>query len=257
MANLKALIVDDDPNICETVSAQVGVLRDDFRIANSTDEAHQLLESEKFDYVVLDLQLPPKIGNTPEVCYGKSFLGTIRETYNKDAMPVIIMTGHDSHNLAADMLLRDANSFITKPLDDDALLDSIRKFTKHMRSDLVQQTEITSVSWLTRVSRGRKIIWQTRAKNGNIREYPLDLNARRTAVLDCIYLNYKKNPLINYWEFIERVSWGEEEFFARTKGRKSNPANGPLKSHLMNIRKFLAMDVTFESTGIMVSQPEE
>lgn len=257
MANLKALIVDDDPKICDTVSAQVGVLRDDFRVANSTDEAHQLLETEKFDYVILDLQLPPRIGNTPEVCFGKSFLGIIRDSYDKETMPVIVMTGHDSHNLAADMLLRDANTFITKPLDDDALLDSIRKFTKHKRTDLIQQNQDDSVSWLTRESRGHRIIWRTRAKNGNVREYSLDLGATRTTVLDCIFLNYKKNPLINYWDFIQKVGWGEEAFFAKTKGRKPNAANGPLKSHIANIRKNLAIDVVFEATGIMVCQPED
>jgi two-component system response regulator AtoC len=108
-AQLRALVVEDDPQSCE---ALVEVLaREGFQAtaAGSLAEARDLVESFQPELVLVDLQLPDGSG--------LELLETVLDGSRSDPPDVIVVTGHSSVETAVDALRRGAVDYLVKPLD--------------------------------------------------------------------------------------------------------------------------------------------
>jgi DNA-binding NtrC family response regulator len=79
--------------------------------AASLAEAGRLLETQRFDAIVLDINLPD--GN------GIEFIDTIRE--QDSSIPIIVITGAGDIQLAVKAMQNGADNFLTKPIDNAAL----------------------------------------------------------------------------------------------------------------------------------------
>jgi CheY-like chemotaxis protein len=114
----KALVIDDDPDIIETVADTLASLGHEYASAASQQEARGLLEADSYDYVLLDLQIPCRArGGLSRIQNGENLLTQIRETYASEELPVIVITGHgkDGPELAVEMMKRGATDYVTKP----------------------------------------------------------------------------------------------------------------------------------------------
>jgi two-component system response regulator PilR (NtrC family) len=105
--NTLALIVDDEPDICELLEITLSRLQIGSRRAMSLAQAYELLKRYTFDLCLTDLRLPD--GD------GIALVTHIQKTSPRT--PVAVITAHGSMETAIQALKAGAFDFITKPID--------------------------------------------------------------------------------------------------------------------------------------------
>ena len=115
----KVLVVDDDPDILETV--RFCMEEAGYDVVESADglDALQKVETESPDLIVLDVMLPGKSGFM--VCWSLKNNEKFRD------IPVIMLTAKSQ---PIDKVLgrqTQANEYLTKPFDIDELVDLVGK----------------------------------------------------------------------------------------------------------------------------------
>jgi len=113
----RILIVDDEPSIRKVLLAQFRRAGYSATSADNGGAAIALLESEPFDLVVSDLQMPG-VGGMELLTYC---------TANLPGMPVILITAHGTVDSAVEAIKQGAHDYITKPFDQDELRTVIAK----------------------------------------------------------------------------------------------------------------------------------
>jgi two-component system response regulator HydG len=115
--NGRVLVVDDDVELCRLLEADLE--RRGFEVAwdTSADEALERIAREEFDVVLTDLRLP----NTD----GLEFCRRVLE--RREDLPVVMMTAFGNLDSAIAAIQAGAYDFVTKPLDSDVLVLSLRK----------------------------------------------------------------------------------------------------------------------------------
>lgn len=110
-------IVDDDPEIVETLSLMLNV--EGWRCVGYASAEEFLIGDAPSDpgCVLLDIQMG-----------GMSGIDLLLEMIERGyTLPVIFVTGHASVDIAVDAMRRGAFDFLQKPVNPERLLDSIRK----------------------------------------------------------------------------------------------------------------------------------
>lgn len=114
----KALIIDDDPGIVEEVADIVESLGHEFASAECMHSARERLGSDRYDYILLDLEIPVRAGrNIARIQNGVNLLKEIRDDPATGKLPVIVMTGHgnDGPEQAVEVMRAGATDYIAKP----------------------------------------------------------------------------------------------------------------------------------------------
>jgi two-component system OmpR family response regulator/two-component system response regulator QseB len=117
---MRILLVEDDPELGDGLTVglrQSGFAVDWLRDGNSADQA---LQSESFDFVVLDLGLPRLSGM--EVLNRARGRGL--------TMPILILTARDATGDKVSGLDAGADDYLVKPIDLDELTARIRALTR-------------------------------------------------------------------------------------------------------------------------------
>jgi putative nucleotidyltransferase with HDIG domain len=107
----KILVVDDEPQIQLLLEEFLTSLGHTVRLAVDGEQALRLLQTEAFDGVIADLKMA-KMG-------GMELLHLIKLSFPR--LPVIMMTGYPSIEVAVEAMKEGAIDFITKPLRLEAL----------------------------------------------------------------------------------------------------------------------------------------
>jgi two-component system, OmpR family, KDP operon response regulator KdpE len=115
MSKGRILVVDDDPQIRRVMRVTLIAQGFEVRDARSAEQAYEILEQEKFDLVLLDINLPGV--NGLEVCR------SVRAT--SDAA-IIMLTVRDAEEDKIEALDAGADDFVTKPYSTPELLARIR-----------------------------------------------------------------------------------------------------------------------------------
>jgi CheY-like chemotaxis protein len=113
-----ALVVEDDDRIIEQIEDTLFSLGHKYERAASQAEAQQKLETNGFDYVLLDLHIPARPGRGGASAeFGLHLLRSIRQMKGPTAMPVIIMTGQGAAcvDLMSELNRLGPNEYISKP----------------------------------------------------------------------------------------------------------------------------------------------
>ena len=120
LAKYKILVADDEPDTLDFFST---VLEDNGAQvirARDGDEAIELIQKEKPDLVVLDLDMPGKDG-------GEVF-EAIRRDPNLSETKVCIITGKpELRRLIYERSVPPPENYLTKPVDEKSLLLNVRK----------------------------------------------------------------------------------------------------------------------------------
>jgi two-component system OmpR family response regulator len=124
-AEAKLLVVDDEPNIRELLSATLRYAGFDVLTAADGREAVQLAERVRPDLVVLDVMLPDMDG----------FAVAHRLRTAGRRVPVLFLTARDEaeHKLAG---LSVGDDYVTKPFSLEEVLARIRAVLRRTRADL-------------------------------------------------------------------------------------------------------------------------
>jgi len=125
-------VVDDDHRMQEALSSLVEAMG--FRVA-TFGSASEFLEAEKPDApacLLLDLELPDLNG-----------LELQRELADREAPPVIFVTGHGDIPSSVRAMKAGAVDFLTKPFDEQELQRGIEKAVEMDRSARERRSELT------------------------------------------------------------------------------------------------------------------
>ena len=113
MAQPHALIVDDEPDICELLAITLGRMGITTTVAATLAAARAALAAHSFDLCLTDMRLPDGSG--------LDLVSLIQQRYA--ALPVAVITAHGSMEAAIQALKAGAFDFVNKPVD----LHNLRK----------------------------------------------------------------------------------------------------------------------------------
>ena len=113
---MRILLVEDDPILGDGIKS--GLVQDKYNVDWITrgDQASQALQTDSYDLLLLDLNLPIKSG-----------LEILKELrHNGSAIPVLILTARDATEDRVKGLDMGADDYLTKPFDLDEMLARVR-----------------------------------------------------------------------------------------------------------------------------------
>lgn len=113
------LLVDDDPEIREMTGLLLGGAGFEVRTASSGEEAIYRTQQERFDLILLDINMPG--------VDGWETLRLLREDEGNQATPVIMFSVNFELREKLYALQQGAQDYVTKPFDTDGLLRRIRE----------------------------------------------------------------------------------------------------------------------------------
>ena len=156
---LSILLVEDEKNICDFISASLSA--QDYRIstAHTGKEALPIITSQCPDLILLDLGLPDMDG-----------MEIIRQVRTWSSIPIIVLSARTQEQEKVRALDLGADDYLTKPIGTSELLARIRTdFEKHLvsvdgRDVHLTQIEFKIISLLAQNS-GRVMTYDTIISN--------------------------------------------------------------------------------------------
>lgn len=130
---LRALVIDDDPHIADVVSDIVASLGHASDAVGCQDDARRKLATAKYDYFVLDLEIPVRAERS--VARLQNGLNLLTELVAARVGPVIVVTGYGNHgpDQGVECVKLGAADYIAKPFKtegktlDWAITEALRK----------------------------------------------------------------------------------------------------------------------------------
>ncbi len=113
----RILVVDDEPDIRDSLEALLTSENYQVDLAANADEGLRRLDKSPYDLILLDLMMPDKSG-----------MQVLEEIRARDQeTPVFMITAYGSVQVAVDALKRGANDYFPKPWDNEKLLIEIER----------------------------------------------------------------------------------------------------------------------------------
>ena len=111
----RILVIDDEPDIRDSLEALLSSENYRVELAANATEGLKRLEGSAYDLVLLDLMMPDKSG-----------MQVLEEVRQRDReTPIFMITAYGSVEVAVDALKRGANDYFPKPWDNEKLLIEI------------------------------------------------------------------------------------------------------------------------------------
>jgi diguanylate cyclase (GGDEF)-like protein len=128
----KVLVVDDEEIICTLFAAMLGHYGR-YHVVTTTDgrQVMDILRREPFDVMLLDMSMP--------AISGLDVLRQVTQVFEE--LPVIIVTGHGSIEIAVESMQAGAADFVTKPVPAAVLHLRIQKALEHARTRRLASTD--------------------------------------------------------------------------------------------------------------------
>ncbi len=117
MTSARILVVDDNKDMAKGIAMLLGEAGMTVQVAWSAKGAVSLMEAEPFDLVLSDIRMP---GTS-----GVDLLKGIRTRWPQTR--VVLLTAYGSIDSAVDAMKSGACDYLTKPFDNDALIDVVRR----------------------------------------------------------------------------------------------------------------------------------
>jgi two-component system KDP operon response regulator KdpE len=183
----RVLIVDDDPQIRRVMRTTLEAKGNDVDEAGSGEQALELARSEKYDLIILDINLP-----------GKSGIETCREIRTLTTTPIIMLTVRDAGEDKIEALDAGAFDYVTKPFAMGELLARIRAVLRRTPSVAVSGITVLKLDEVEVNFESRRVI---------VGGKPLRLTSKEFDLL--LYLATHRNRTIPHRELLREV-WGSE-----------------------------------------------
>ena len=119
MLNDLILVVDDEANIRETIAFILEMEGFDVILASNGVEALEQLNKYKPKFMILDVMMPKK--------NGYEVAKEIRKNDEFKDLYILILTAKGQSVDESDAINAGANNYMTKPFDDDKILQIIRE----------------------------------------------------------------------------------------------------------------------------------
>ena len=120
--HIKVLVVDDDPQVCKTVSM---ILKDNGYHVQSYSQPRQALQAVRkspFDIALVDIKMPDLNG-----------LELVEKIKAEDPrISPVVMTAYPDVQTAAETMRLGSRDYLTKPFREEQLLESIERIAQDM-----------------------------------------------------------------------------------------------------------------------------
>ena len=175
------LVVEDERKLCDTIVRSLNRLAYSVDYCNDGQSAMEMLAFEKFDLVVLDLNLPGADGMT--------VLKTLRQ--NDYDTKVLILSARSEVTDKVDGLDAGADDYLTKPFHLEELAARIRNLTlrRYTQSDIVLTCG--------------DLCFDTKSRKASVGDEILTLTRKETGILEHLMLNQGRP--VSQEELIEHV----------------------------------------------------
>ena len=198
------LIVEDERALCDTIVRSVRRLAYSVDFCYNGNKALELIEVERYDLILLDLNLPGADGMT--------VLRTLRETDHETR--VLILSARSEVTDKVDGLDAGANDYLAKPFHLAELEARIRSLT---RRQFTQHDVVLSCGDLA---------FDTKARTASVAGQVLTLTRKETGILEYLLLN--KGCPVSQEELIDHVWDNSVDNFSNS-----------IRVHISSLRKKL------------------
>ena len=205
------LVIEDERVLCETIVRSLRRLAYSVDHCYDGDKALELLGTERYDLVLLDLNLPGKDGMT--------VLRTFRQRDRKT--PVLILSARSEVKDKVEGLDAGANDYLSKPFHLAELEARIRSLT--LRQFTQQDVLLTF----------KALSFDTRSRTATVNGQTLALTRKETGILE--YLMVHQGRPVSQEELIEHVWDATADSFS-----------GAIRVHMSSLRKKLKAKLGYD-----------
>ena len=198
------LIVEDERALCDTIVRSLRRLAYSVDFCYNGNKALELIEVERYDLILLDLNLPGADGMT--------VLRTLRETDHETR--VLILSARSEVTDKVDGLDAGANDYLAKPFHLAELEARIRSLT---RRQFTQHDVVLSCG---------ELAFDTKARTASVAGQVLTLTRKETGILEYLLLN--KGCPVSQEELIDHVWDNSVDNFSNS-----------IRVHISSLRKKL------------------
>jgi len=129
LKNAKILIVDDDQDVLIAMRILLKSMTKEVVIEKNPNNILSLIEKNKFDIIILDMNFNGLVNTGNEGLY---WLSRIKEVDERVA--VILITAYGDLDLAINSLKKGASDFLVKPWENEKLIKSIKEILVNKKS---------------------------------------------------------------------------------------------------------------------------
>ena len=205
------LVIEDERVLCETIVRSLRRLAYSVDHCYDGDQALELLGTERYDLVLLDLNLPGKDGMT--------VLRTFRQRDRKT--PVLILSARSEVKDKVEGLDAGANDYLSKPFHLAELEARIRSLT--LRQFTQQDVLLTF----------KALSFDTRSRTATVNGQTLALTRKETGILE--YLMVHQGRPVSQEELMEHVWDGSVDAFSNS-----------IRVHISALRKKLKAELNYD-----------
>ncbi len=171
MTGEKILIVDDDTTNIQVLQNYLSLENYRFKSATNGIQALEILETQVFDLVLLDIMMPRMSGY--------EVLRRIREKHTVYELPVLMLTAGKRNRDIVTAFQSGANDYLTKPIDRQALMARIRTQLSlgHAVANAIKNANLANTDELTGLYNRRFMInsGNRELKNAHMLNRPLSV----------------------------------------------------------------------------------
>lgn len=218
MSNLSVLLVEDEPNLGQTLRDYLRSKKFSVELAASAAEARVKFTAMAPAIVILDIGLPDGNG----IDLAREF-----RKQRKDCV-LLFCTALNDPTLRVEGLELGAEDYITKPFELKELTLRLDRILKSRRLSLHHPDEFHF---------GKLIFWPKRFELQDAEGSITPLGQKECAILELLL--EKKNEVVAREEMIENI-WGEDSF----------PTNRTIDNYIVKLRKWADSD---ESAGMKIT----
>ena len=219
---MRLLVIEDERDLCEDIAKKLRLSGYEADICFDGEAALELLAVEKYDLVLLDLNLPKVDGMT--------VLRTLRE--HDQETGVLILSARSEISDKVDGLDAGANDYLSKPFHLEELEARVRSLT---RRRFVQQDVCLRCGGLT---------FDTRSRTATADGQTLSLTRKESGILEYLLLN--RGRPISQEELIEHVWDSSVDSFSNS-----------IRVHISMLRKKLRAALGYDPIRNKIGQGYE
>jgi two-component system alkaline phosphatase synthesis response regulator PhoP len=218
MSNLQLLLVEDEPNLGQTLRDYLRAKKFKVELAQSCAEARKKFDEIHPAIAILDIGLPDGSG-----------IDLAREMRKKRKDCVLLFcTALNDPALRVEGLELGAEDYITKPFELKELTLRLDRILKTQSRIMVNQDEFRF---------GKLIFWPKRFELQDATGNVTSIGQKECAILELLF--EKKNEVVTRDEMIESI-WGENSF----------PTNRTIDNYIVKLRRWAESD---EQTGLRIT----
>jgi two-component system KDP operon response regulator KdpE len=185
MAERRILIIDDDPQLRESVTIVLNTQEYDVQAAPNGKEGIAQVSERPPDLIVLDVNLPDMLG-----------FEVVREIRRFSNVPVLMLTGRAESSDIVSGLDSGADDYLTKPFKPDELLARVRALLRRVPS---AEQPITAGEGQLEIDTKMRIV--------RVRGEQVDLTPTEYQLL--LLLAQHPGEVLDHQTLLQRV-WGDE-----------------------------------------------